>query len=93
MGRRESNLRYYQANRECIILRESELRPSKIIELLDCLREQELQHSSGEIGFPSVDTKRLVCCVHRLSPPRKADFDPCNLRVPTSEADNCFSLC
>jgi len=39
--RRESNAQYYARTRDRIVLRESELRPSTIIELLDCLRDGE----------------------------------------------------
>lgn len=41
MDRRASNARYYADNRDRIILRESELRPSTIRELIDCLSDQE----------------------------------------------------
>lgn len=40
MNKREANARYYAAHRDRIILRESELRPSTI---LDCLGDQELR--------------------------------------------------
>ncbi|MBN9310336.1 MAG: hypothetical protein J0I99_15850 [Devosia sp.] len=42
MDKREANARYYAAHRDRIILRESELRPSTILELIDCLEDQEL---------------------------------------------------
>jgi hypothetical protein len=41
MDKREANARYYAAHRDRIILRESELRPSTILELIDCLEDQE----------------------------------------------------
>ena len=41
MNKREANARYYAAHRDRIILRESELRPSTILELIDCLEDQE----------------------------------------------------
>lgn len=37
--KRQSNADYYARTRDRIILRESELRPSTILELLDCLRD------------------------------------------------------
>lgn len=40
MNMREANARYYAAHRDPIILRESELRPSTILELIDCLGDQ-----------------------------------------------------
>jgi hypothetical protein len=47
MEKSEANRRYYAAHRDRIILRESELRPSTILELLDCLGELEL-HSADK---------------------------------------------
>lgn len=41
MNKREANARYYAAHRDRIILRESELRPSTILELIDCLEDQD----------------------------------------------------
>lgn len=41
MNKREANARNYAAHRDRIILRESELRPSPILELIDCLGDQE----------------------------------------------------
>lgn len=41
MNKREANARYHAAHRDRIILRESELRPSAILELIDCLGDQE----------------------------------------------------
>jgi hypothetical protein len=42
MDKREANARYYAAHSDRIILRESELRPSTILELIDCLGELDL---------------------------------------------------
>ena len=41
MNKREANARYYATHRDRIILRESELRPSTILELINCLEEQD----------------------------------------------------
>jgi hypothetical protein len=41
MNEREANARYYATQRDRIILRESELRPSTILELIDCLEDQD----------------------------------------------------
>ena len=41
MNQREANARYYATHSDRIILRESELRPSTILELMDGLRDQE----------------------------------------------------
>ena len=45
----EFNRRYYAAHRDRIILRESELRPSTIIELLDCLDSLRLHPADRRI--------------------------------------------
>lgn len=41
MNKREANAHYYAAHRDRIILRESELRPSTILELIDCLADRD----------------------------------------------------
>ena len=41
MNKREANARYYAEHSDRIILRESELRPSTILELIDCLGDQK----------------------------------------------------
>ena len=41
MDRQETNRRYYAKTRDRIILREDELRPSTVLELIACLREQD----------------------------------------------------
>jgi hypothetical protein len=43
MNKREANARYYAAHRDRIILRDRELGPSTILELVDCLGDQELR--------------------------------------------------
>ena len=45
----ESNRRYYEAHRDRIILRESELRPSTIVELIDCLTEVGLHPADKRV--------------------------------------------
>ncbi len=49
MDRRKSNAEYYARNRDRLILRESELRPSTILEILDCLESLELHPVDGRI--------------------------------------------
>lgn len=39
--RRKSNAEYYQRTRDRIILREGELRPSTVLELIECLSQLE----------------------------------------------------
>ena len=39
IDRREANRDYYERTSDRLILRESELRPSTILELIDCLRD------------------------------------------------------
>lgn len=58
--RRDANRRYYERTRDRIILRESELRPSTIVELIDCLREQELDPADHRID-------RLIQLYHDLT--------------------------
>jgi hypothetical protein len=43
MNKREANARYNAAHRDRIILRDRELGPSTILELVDCLGDQELR--------------------------------------------------
>ena len=38
-NRRKANSQYYERTRDRLILRESELRPTTILELIDCLRD------------------------------------------------------
>ena len=49
MNKRESNAKYYSAHRHRLILREEELRPSTILELIDCLEELELHPADRRI--------------------------------------------
>ena len=42
MNRRAANADYYRRTRDRIILRESELRPSTILEIIDCLGSLDL---------------------------------------------------
>jgi hypothetical protein len=46
----ESNRRYYESHRDRIILRESELRPSTILELIDCLGDLDPHPADRRIG-------------------------------------------
>ena len=50
MDKAESNRRYYEAHRDRLIFRESELRPSTILELIDCLSAQNLHPGDKRIG-------------------------------------------
>ena len=45
-----SNRDYYERTRERIILRESELRPSTIAELVDCLEAQDPHPGDKRVG-------------------------------------------
>ena len=47
--RRQSNADYYDRTRDRIILRESELRPSTVLELIDCLSEVELHPADRRV--------------------------------------------
>ena len=47
--RRKANSDYYERTRDRIILRESELRPSTIVELIDCLRDLPLHQADRRI--------------------------------------------
>jgi hypothetical protein len=49
-NRRQSNAEYYERTRDRIILRESELRPSTILELLDCLGDLDPHPADRRIG-------------------------------------------
>lgn len=49
MDRRRSNAEYYARTRDRLILRESELRPSTILEILDCLESLDLHPADGRI--------------------------------------------
>lgn len=49
MDRRASNARYYAAHSDRIILRESELRPSTILELIDTLADLDLHPADKRI--------------------------------------------
>jgi hypothetical protein len=48
--RRESNRAYYARTSARLILRESELRPSTILELIDCLRDLPLHPADKRIA-------------------------------------------
>jgi hypothetical protein len=48
--KREHNARYYAAHSDRLILRESELRASTVLELLDCLRDLDLHPADKRIG-------------------------------------------
>lgn len=49
MDRKTSNAEYYARTRERLILRESELRPSTILEIIDCLAELDLHPADRRI--------------------------------------------
>lgn len=49
MDRKASNAAYYARTRERFILRAGELRPSTIVELIDCLSELELHPADTRI--------------------------------------------
>ena len=49
MDRRRSNAAYYRRTRDRIILREAELRPSTILELMYCLSDVELHPTDKRI--------------------------------------------
>lgn len=49
MNKRASNAKYYAAHRNRLIFREEELRPSTILELIDCLRELDLHPADRRI--------------------------------------------
>ena len=48
--RRKANSDYYERTRDRIILRESELRPSTVLELIDCLRDLPHHHADRRIA-------------------------------------------
>ncbi|MBI4923017.1 MAG: hypothetical protein HY834_14830 [Devosia nanyangense] len=49
MTKRDANAAYYQRTRDRLILRESELRPSTILELLDCLGDLDLHPADKRV--------------------------------------------
>lgn len=49
MDRKRSNAQYYARTRDRLILRESELRPSTILELIDCLGSLDLHPADRRI--------------------------------------------
>ena len=55
MDRKKGNAEYYARTRDRIILRENELRPSTILEIIDCLEELELLSDQ-----PIFDTNRAA---------------------------------
>ena len=50
MGKREWNAEYYRRNRDRIILREGELQPSTIIELIACLESLDLHPADRRVA-------------------------------------------
>jgi hypothetical protein len=49
MDRRAANAEYYRRTRDRLILRASELRPSTILEIIDCLGSLELHPADHRI--------------------------------------------
>ena len=49
MDRKKENAEYYARTRDRIILRENELRPSTIIEIIECLEELELHPADKRV--------------------------------------------
>ena len=49
MDRKKENAEYYARTRDRIILRENELRPSTIIEIIECLEELELHPTDKRV--------------------------------------------
>jgi hypothetical protein len=49
MDRKKGNAEYYARTRDRIILRENELRPSTIIEIIDCLEDLELHPADKRV--------------------------------------------
>lgn len=49
MDRKKSNAEYYARTRDRLILRESELRPSTVIEIIDCLESLELHPADRRV--------------------------------------------
>jgi hypothetical protein len=47
--RRDTNAEYYRRHRERIILREDELRPSTILEIVDCLSALDLHPADHRV--------------------------------------------
>ena len=60
MDRRAANADYYRRTRDRIILRESELRPSTILEIIDCLGSLDLHPADHRI-------ERLVALYRALT--------------------------
>jgi hypothetical protein len=50
MDRRRGNAEYYARTRDRIILRENELRPSTIIEIIECLESVELHPADKRVA-------------------------------------------
>jgi hypothetical protein len=50
IDRRASNRDYYERTKDRLILRESELRPTTILELIDCLRDLSLHPADKRIA-------------------------------------------
>lgn len=61
MDKREANARYYAAHNDRIILRESELRPSTVLELIECLGELIDAHTTSALrGLSSYSSISLA---------------------------------
>jgi hypothetical protein len=50
MDRKRGNAEYYARTRDRIILRENELRPSTIIEIIECLESVELHPADKRVA-------------------------------------------
>lgn len=50
MDRKRGNAEYYARTRDRIVLRESELRPSTILEIIECLETLELHPSDKRVS-------------------------------------------